>query len=176
MSNDLDKRKEETWGMDEVRSTGAGSERSDTVDSSDTSDSNAPESSDTADSSDSFGAEDTSDTSDTSETAESSSDTADTSVIDEQPQAVGDTVRQLAIDAHTKDLAVRDLHNVNVYLYESIYREMVAAFKELDAEYYQRHSEELAKNKEFFNAVFRAGLSSPQLREELELAEAEYRS
>ena len=175
MSNDLDKRKEETWGMNEVRSTGASSERSDvsdisgtagSSDTSDTSETGADASSDTADSSDESQPEDISDT----------SDTVDTSDTGQRPEAVGDTVRQLAIDAHGKDLAVRDLHNVNVYLYESIYREMVAAFKELDAEYYQHHGEELAKNKEFFNAVFRAGLSSPQLREELELTAADCRS
>jgi hypothetical protein len=60
---------------------------------------------------------------------------------------------------------------VNVYLYDDIHREMVSMFKTLDAEYYQTHSEDLSKNKDFFNAVFRAGLNSPRLREELELKE-----
>ncbi|RBI58642.1 hypothetical protein DMJ13_26340 [halophilic archaeon] len=75
----------------------------------------------------------------------------------------------MAADAEEKGFAVRDLHNVNVYLYEDIYREMVAEFKDLDSEYFREHGDELSKNKEFFNAVFRAGLQSPQLREELEL-------
>lgn len=45
---------------------------------------------------------------------------------------------------------------------------MVATFKDLDSEYFAEHGEELSKNKEFFNAVFRAGLQSSQIREELE--------
>ena len=140
MADDLEDRKNDMWNMDEVRSTGASSETSDNVDSSDTSDSSEVDESE----------EDNSDISNIS-------DTLDTF-------AEGSTVRELAIDAEAKQLAVRDLHNVNVYLYESIYRDMVAKFKELDAEYFQQHGDELSKNKEFFNAVFRAGLQSPQLR------------
>jgi hypothetical protein len=107
-------------------------------------------------------------TEDTSET----SDTADTLVEAEKalaPQADGETVRQMAIDAETKELAVRDLHNVNVYLFESVYHDMRTTFKELDTEYYEAHGEDLSKNKDFFNAVFRAGLQSPQLKKELEI-------
>jgi len=154
MADDLDERKEDMWGMDEVRSTGASSEAVDTQDSSDTAERGPPATTD--DNSDTSDASDTTHTSNTSDTE----DTADVS---------GETVRQLAIDAQRKQLAVRDLHNVNVYLYESIYREMVATFKQLDSEYFQQHGDELSKNKEFFNAVFRAGLNSPQLRQELEL-------
>lgn len=147
MADDLEDRKNDMWNMDEVRSTGASSETSDNVDSSDTSDG--------------------------SEVDESEEDNSDISNISDtfDTFAEGSTVRELAIDAEAKQLAVRDLHNVNVYLYESIYRDMVAKFKELDAEYFQQHGDELSKNKEFFNAVFRAGLQSPQLREELELEE-----
>lgn len=125
MADDLEERKEEMWGMSEVRSTGASSDKEDI--------SNTKETSDTED------------------------------------KAEGETVRELAIDAEEKELAVRDLHNVNVYLYEEIYRDMVTTFKDLDSDYFQHHGDELSKNKEFFNAVFRAGLQNPQLREELEL-------
>lgn len=85
------------------------------------------------------------------------------------PEADGETVRQMTLDADAKGIAVRDLHNVNVYLYESVYREMRVQYKELDTEYFAAHGEDLSKNKDFFNAVFRAGLQSPQLKEELEL-------
>ncbi|MWG34041.1 hypothetical protein [Halomarina oriensis] len=154
MADDLDERKEDMWGMDEVRSTGASSEAVDTQDSSDTTERGTPPTTD-----------DNSDTSDASDTTH----TSKASVTSDTTEASGETVRQLAIDAQRKQLAVRDLHNVNVYLYESIYREMVATFKQLDSEYFQQHGDELSKNKEFFNAVFRAGLNSPQLRQELEL-------
>lgn len=154
MVDDLDERKEDMWGMDEVRSTGASSEAVDTQDSSDTTERGTPPTTD-----------DNSDTSDASDTTH----TSKASVTSDTTEASGETVRQLAIDAQRKQLAVRDLHNVNVYLYESIYREMVATFKQLDSEYFQQHGDELSKNKEFFNAVFRAGLNSPQLRQELEL-------
>lgn len=128
--NDLDDRKDEVWGMDEVRG-----QSSDTEDSPDT-----------ADTGDSVENEETGDA-----------------------KVSGDTVRELALDAEQKGLSVRDLHNVNVYLYEDIYREMVATFKKLDGQYFAEHGEDLSKNKEFFNAVFRAGLESDQLEEELEL-------
>ena len=49
------------------------------------------------------------------------------------------------------------------------YYELDGEFKQLDAEYFQQHGDELSKNKELFNAVFRAGLNSPQLRDELGL-------
>ena len=151
-NDDLEERKQGVWSMDEVRS--GGSDTSDTQDSSDISEPTDAE--DTQD----LSATDGSDTSDRS-------DSEDTSGMDEA--ATGDSVRAMSKDASRKDLAVRDLHNVNVYLYEEIYREMVATFKDLDSEYFAEHGEELSKNKEFFNAVFRAGLQSPQIREELEL-------
>ena len=151
-NDDLEERKQGVWSMDEVRS--GGSDTSDIEDSSD-----ASVSSDTAD------AQDLSDT-DESDTSDRS-DSEDASVAVET--ATGGSVRAMSKDASRKDLAVRDLHNVNVYLYEEIYREMVATFKDLDSEYFAEHGEELSKNKEFFNAVFRAGLQSPQIREELEL-------
>lgn len=115
---------------------------------------------DTPDSSDRIDKSDTTDTSETSDTEERS-DTTEEQIV-----------RQMAIDAEEKNLAVRDLHNVNVYLYEDIYQDMVATFKELDSEYFRKHGDDLSKNKDFFNAVFRAGLQSPQLREELGLKEA----
>ena len=155
MADDLEDRKEETWGMGEVRSSGAESEAADNSDSTPTADNESV--------SDNSGGSEDSDMIDTSNN-EDSSDSSDTS-----DNAEGETVRQMALDAEAKELAVRDLHNVNVYLYEDIYREMVTTFKTLDSEYFQRYEEDLSKNKDFFNAVFRAGLQSPQLRKELEL-------
>jgi hypothetical protein len=215
--DELERRKEDMWSMDEVRS-GAGTasttdspdeDRSDTSVTSDTTDtsdiqdqsdshvmsgaSQTQEQSDredmgeTADTADTAeknesgtsavsDTEDTSDTIDSKEDESATSDTTDTSVTtdtetiaDTEPQAVGSTVREMALDAEEKGLAVRDLHNVNVYLYESIHEEMISTFKRLDSEYYQAHGEDLSKNKDFFNAVFRAGLNSPQLREELDI-------
>ena len=154
-NDDLEERKQGVWSMDEVRSSSADSSgTSDNSDTSETSDTVDP--SGTKDQSDAGG----SDTSDGFD-SEDASVAADT--------AVGNSVRAMSKDASRKDLAVRDLHNVNVYLYEEIYREMVATFKDLDSEYFAEHGEELSKNKEFFNAVFRAGLQSPQIREELGL-------
>lgn len=151
--DDLEERKGEIWSMDEVRS-GGGTATTDAE--------NAAVSKDTSDTPSS---EDKTDTSDIT-------DTADMSVNAEEapaPQADGETVRRMALDAEAKGLAVRDLRNVNVYLFESVYHDMRTKFKELDTEYYETHSEDLSKNKDFFNAVFRAGLQSPQLKKELEL-------
>ncbi|WP_433631122.1 hypothetical protein [Halomicrococcus sp. NG-SE-24] len=167
MTDDLDERKEETWGMSEVRSTGASSETTDPSPTSDTTDTeDQQDSSDTQGTDDGSDTESSADAEDTANTknTEQRSDSTDTSDI-----AKGDTVRAMAVDAEAKGFAVRDLHNVNVYLYEDIYQEMIAEFKDLDSEYFQEHGDELSKNKEFFNAVFRAGLQSSQLREELEL-------
>lgn len=167
--NDLEQRKQDMWSMDEVRGSSAAtsegaSDPSDTV--TEDPDAEAP--------SQSGGTEkETSGASDADQQRSDASDIADTqdpsSTADTVDHAAGDTVRQMALDADAKNLAVRDLHNVNVYLYEEIYREMVATFKQLDSEYFQEHGDDLSKNKAFFNAVFRAGLNSPQLREELEL-------
>ena len=186
--DDLEERKDEIWSMDEVR--GGGGAAADTTDaavSEDTSDISEPDdeadSSDASDTDDTVDEESTSteseveDTPDTEAVSESSdtediSDTSDTSVKDEEgpvSQAEGETVRQMALDAEDKGLAVRDLHNVNVYLFECVYHDMRTKFKELDTEYYAAHGEDLSKNKDFFNAVFRAGLQSPQLKEELEI-------
>ena len=186
--DELEERKDEIWSMDEVR--GGGGAAADTADagvSEDTSDTAEPDdeadSSDTSDTDNTVDEESTSteseveDTPDTEAVSESSdsedtSDTSDTSVKDEEgpvSQAEGETVRQMALDAEDKGLAVRDLHNVNVYLFESVYHDMRTKFKELDTEYYAAHGEDLSKNKDFFNAVFRAGLQSPQLKEELEI-------
>ena len=162
--DELERRKEETWGMNEVR--GDSLEREEPSDTADTTDSKdtaevSPESdaapdkaagesakskSDTADTTQ---PEDTTDSSDTQDTAGSevtvghsapkdtsdTSDMNDTSPSKERPE--GATVRQMALDAETKELAVRDLRNVNVYLYDDIHQEMVSTFKTLDAEYYQ---------------------------------------
>lgn len=168
MADDLEERKEETWRMGEVRSTGAGSETDDTDDRT-TVDRDTADPSDTEDASDTPGSSDTTD-------ARERADVGDTEDTDESSDgetapvtAEGETVRRMANDAEAKGFAVRDLHNVNVYLYEDIYREMVVTFKQLDSEYFHEHGDELTKNKEFFNAVFRAGLQSSELREELEL-------
>ena len=187
--DDLEERKDEIWSMDEVRG-GGGAAAADTTDaavSEDTSDTSEPNNeADTSDVSDTDATvdeeststesevEDTPDTEAVSESSDSedTSDTSDTSVKDENgpvSQAEGETVRQMALDAEDKGLAVRDLHNVNVYLFESVYHDMRTKFKELDTEYYAAHGEDLSKNKDFFNAVFRAGLQSPQLKEELEI-------
>lgn len=187
--DDLEERKDEIWSMDEVRG-GGGAAAADTTDaavSEDTSDTSEPNNeADTSDVSDTDATvdeeststesevEDTPDTEAVSESSDSedTSDTSDTSVKDEEgpvSQAEGETVRQMALDAEDKGLAVRDLHNVNVYLFESVYHDMRTKFKELDTEYYAAHGEDLSKNKDFFNAVFRAGLQSPQLKEELEI-------
>ena len=187
--DDLEERKDEIWSMDEVRG-GGGAAAADTTDaavSEDTSDTSEPNNeADTSDVSDTDATvdeeststesevEDTPDTEAVSESSDSedTSDTSDTSVKDEEgpvSQAEGETVRQMALDAEDKGLAVRDLHNVNVYLFESVYHDMRTKFKELDTEYYAVHGEDLSKNKDFFNAVFRAGLQSPQLKEELEI-------
>ena len=223
--DELERRKEDMWSMDEVRSGGGagtasttdspGEDQSDTSVTSDTTDpsdiqdqsdtnvisgasqtqkqSDSEDMADTADTADTADisdkkesgtsavsdTEDTSDTIDSTEDESATSDTTDTSdtsvttetetIADTEPQAVGSTVREMALDAEEKGLAVRDLHNVNVYLYESIHKEMISTFKRLDSEYYQAHGEDLSKNKDFFNAVFRAGLNSPQLREELDI-------
>ena len=187
--DDLEERKDEIWSMDEVRG-GGGAAAADTTDaavSEDTSDTSEPnneaDSSDASDTDDTVDEEslstesevgDTPDTEALSESLDSEdiSDTSDTSIKDEEgpvSQAEGETVRQMALDAEDKGLAVRDLHNVNVYLFESVYHDMRTKFKELDTEYYAAHGEDLSKNKDFFNAVFRAGLQSPQLKEELEI-------
>ncbi|MFC4990320.1 hypothetical protein [Saliphagus infecundisoli] len=184
--DDLDERKGELWSMDEVRS-GGGSATADSEEAEVREDTSVPPGSDDeANSSYDSDTEDTADgasatteskikdSPDTSEPSDLSdtSDTEDTSVkVEEDPalQAHGETVRQMAIDAENKGLAVRDLHNVNVYLFESVYHDMRTKFKELDTEYYAAHGEDLSKNKDFFNAVFRAGLESPQLKEELEI-------
>ena len=186
--DELEERKDEIWSMDEVRGGGAAS--ADTTDAAVSEDiSDTSESDDEADSSDASDTDDTvdqeststeSEVEDTPETeavsepsdAEDTSDTSDTSLKHEEgpvSQAEGETVRQMALDAEDKGLAVRDLHNVNVYLFESVYHDMRTKFKELDTEYYAAHGEDLSKNKDFFNAVFRAGLQSPQLKEELEI-------
>lgn len=181
MADDLEERKEETWGMSEVRSTGAGSETDEGAES-DTADASDPEATaDTGETRDGSDTEDASDTSDTSDAA-GSSDTSDPDdrsaagnasgadgTAGESAVAADATVRRMAREAEANGVTVRDLHNVNVYLYEDVYREMVATFKRLDSEYFGEHGDELGKNKEFFNAVFRAGLQSPHLREELEL-------
>lgn len=152
--DDLEERKGDLWSMDEVR--GGGAATTDTAEPTDTSD--------TSDTPDTPDDEDTEDTADTSDTEDTASETDDSSA-----EADGETVRQMALDADAKGIAVRDLHNVNVYLYESVYREMRVKYKELDTEYFATHGEDLSKNKDFFNAVFRAGLRSPQLKEELEI-------
>jgi len=187
--DDLEERKDEIWSMDEVRGSGGGAsgDTADATVSEDASDTSEPDyktdSSDTSDTGDTVDEEPSSaeskveatlDTKAVSEPsdAEDTSDTSDTSVVDEEDpasQAEGETVRQMALDAEDKGLAVRDLHNVNVYLFESVYHDMRTKFKELDTEYYAAHGDDLSKNKDFFNAVFRAGLQSPQLKEELEI-------
>lgn len=208
--DELERRKEETWGMDEIRGGSFTQEDAEIISSEE----EAPNESDTADMEETEATVETGKTSKTavSESVEPVSDTVDTkppkdtedvedvednadaadtadheAVAGQSPpkdtsdtsepkdastsmeSIEGDTVREMALDAKAKGLAVRDLHNVNVYLYEDIHREMVSMFKALDAEYYQEHGEDLSKNKDFFNAVFRAGLNSPRLREELEL-------
>jgi hypothetical protein len=161
--DDLEERKSDVWSMDEVR--GGDAETTGTPDTTD-----EESTSTTSDTTDSTDTADTSDISDTSDTADVS-DTSDApGVIDDSSdEADGETVRQMAFDADAKGIVVRDLHNVNVYLYESIYQEMRVKYKELDTEYFAAHGEDLSKNKDFFNAVFRAGLQSPQLKEELEI-------
>ena len=175
--DELEERKGEIWSLDEVRGGG----RTGTGDTTDT-----PEDESTVDTQSQEDKTDTADISDTSDTedtvnegassamskTEDNSDTSDTTVATEDEsvlQAEGETVRQMVVDAENKGLAVRDLHNVNVYLFESIYHDMRTTFKQLDTEYYETHGEDLSKNKDFFNAVFRAGLQSPQLKEELEI-------
>lgn len=151
--DELERRKEETWSMDEIRGGSA-----------------TPDTEDTEDTGETAGISETEDTSDTTDTEDTPADGSETESTPSEPdRATGETVRRMALDAEEKGLAVRDLHNVNVYLYESVHEEMVATFKQLDTEYYREHGEDLSKNKDFFNAVFRAGLESPQLREELEL-------
>ena len=176
----LEERKGEIWSMDEVRGGGsaATTDNADVAVSEDSSETSSPEDEtntpDISDTSDITGTVDEDSSSTVSETgaASETSDTADTSVeSEEEPpsQAKGETIRQMALDAENKGLAVRDLHNVNVYLFESVYHDMRTKFKELDTEYYEAHGEDLSKNKDFFNAVFRAGLQSPQLKKELEI-------
>jgi len=176
--DDLEERKSDVWSMDEVR--GAGGETAETSDTPDTAkEESAATTSDTTETTDISKTSDTSDTSDdeASSSISDSEDTTDTSdtpdteseIDDTAVEADGETVRQMALDADKKGIVVRDLHNVNVYLYESVYQEMRTKYKELDTEYFATHDEDLSKNKDFFNAVFRAGLQSPQLKEELEL-------
>ncbi|WP_227378117.1 hypothetical protein [Haladaptatus halobius] len=161
-SDTPDKNKSDTSAVSDTEGTSDTRVRSDvssTSGDSDTIDAKEDEKGESATS-------DTSSTTDTSDTsvAEETEATADT-----EPRAVGSTVREMALDAEEKGLAVRDLHNVNVYLYENIHDEMISTFKRLDSEYYHAHGEDLSKNKDFFNAVFRAGLNSPQLKEELNI-------
>ena len=179
--DDLEERKGDVWSMDEVRSGGA--ETSETSDTSDTVDeestataSDTTESTEVSETSDTSGTSDDESSSTTSDPEDSEdttdiSDTTDTKseIDDSAVEADGETVRQMALDADAKEIVVRDLHNVNVYLYESVYQEMRVKYKELDTEYFATHGDDLSKNKNFFNAVFRAGLQSPQLKEELEI-------
>lgn len=161
--DDLRERKDDLWSMDEVRGGGS-SATTDTADaavSEETSDTSPT--SDTEDTPDEEPAPAASETGDASDTADTSDD------VEPAQEAEGETVRQMALDAEAKGLAVRDLHNVNVYLFESVYHDMRTKFKELDTEYFETHGEDLSKNKDFFNAVFRAGLQSPQLKKELEI-------
>lgn len=205
--DELERRKEETWGMSEIRGSNPAKEDSEgsspKEDASDTVDTEETEAavevnttSDTAvsedtkrgsDTADTVQADDTADIEDAPNTSVTSDgvdhedtanqsaieDTSDTAEPNDTPvskeRTTGETVREMALDSEAKGLAVRDLHNVNVYLYEDIHEEMVSTFKTLDAEYYQTHGDDLSKNKDFFNAIFRAGLASPRLREELEL-------
>lgn len=182
--DDLEDRKSDVWSMDEVRNSGSTTtEASDTSDTTDaksgsttSDDEDAPDTSDTSGGRSSSNTSDVDETSDTSKTSDTTdkADTEDTSdtnnkANDSTVEADGATVRQMAIDADSKGMVVRDLHNVNVYLYESVYQEMRVKYKELDAEYFAAHGEDLSKNKDFFNAVFQAGLQSPQLKEELEI-------
>lgn len=167
MSNDddLEQRKSDVWSMDEVRSGAETAESSTAKKSSeeaDTSDTTTP--TDTPNTSDTANKSDASDTSDNSPAPDT-----DKAASEATLEAEGETVRQMALNADAKGVVVRDLHNVNVYLYESVYREMRVKYKELDSEYFATHNEDLSKNKDFFNAVFRAGLQSPQLKEELEI-------
>jgi hypothetical protein len=82
----------------------------------------------------------------------------------------GDTVRQMALAA--EELTVRDLRNLNVYLFPKIEREMHRVHKLLDAEFYDQHGSDLDMNKHFFNAIFRVALrNDEELREELELTD-----
>jgi hypothetical protein len=74
-------------------------------------------------------------------------DTSDTFETDDTVE--GETVRDLALDAEAKNPSVRDLHNVNVYDYENLYREMVLTFKVLDGRYFAEHGDDLSKNKVF---------------------------
>lgn len=178
--DDLEDRKGELWSMDEVRSGGAsattdaeeaGVKKDTSVTSGSDDEAESSAISTTEDIADGASASTETDTSDQSDTSDQL-DTETASVeAEEEPalQAQGETVRQMARDAENKGLAVRDLHNVNVYLFEGVYHDMQTKFKELDTEYYAAHGEDLSKNKDFFNAVFRAGLQSPQLAEELEI-------
>lgn len=183
-NDDLEERKGDLWSMEEVRN----GESITTEEAADTEvkenmkeTAELEDKSDTKETSDTPGTPDIDSTEDakpTSAATESeledstqTSDMTDTSVTDAEPiqHAEGATIRQMALDAETKELAVRDLHNVNVYLFESVYHDMQTKFKELDTEYYEVYGEDLSKNKDFFNAVFRAGLQSPQLKKELEI-------
>lgn len=172
-----------TTTASEAAGTTATEETPDTQDTPDTSDNEEPsptEQPSTQSETNQAGVTtDTSDTAVTTETAETAKtkDTADRTDGAEtttasvtppaNPTATGATVREMAQDADAKDLAVRDLHNVNVYLYEDVYQNMQVTYKELDTEYFAQHGEDLSKNKDFFNAVFKAGIESPQLKEEL---------
>lgn len=187
----------DTNGQADETAVGSASDTADTVEASDTdspaegsnADAERAESAPTSDSvetssrTDPTDTENTADTTDTTDTPEKtdSKDTTRPPTTDDSTNrgsprvsegalaAEDPTVRQLWLAAETEGVTVRDLHNVNVYLYEDIYEEMRRRFKQLDAEHLDVHGEDLSKNKAFFNAVFRAGLNSPELREELEL-------
>lgn len=172
-NDDLEKRKGNLWSMEEVRSgqnTATTEPRDAPVDEGGVDVSEPEAQSDLEETSDTDRADSATVTAETKDASETS-DTKDTPTADAEPvqQAEGRTIRQMALDAEAKGLTVRDLHNVNVYLFESVYHDMRTKFKELDAEYYGVHGDDLSKNKDFFNAIFRAGLQSPQLEEELEI-------
>lgn len=65
--------------------------------------------------------------------------------------------------------SVRDRPSVLMYLPPELREELDVRFDELNAEYRREHGEPLGKNRDYYPAVVRAGLTGEPLEELLEL-------
>lgn len=72
-------------------------------------------------------------------------------------------------DDRTAGEAVRDRPSVLMYLPPDVREELDVRFDELNAEYRREHGEPLGKNRDYYPAVVRAGLTGEPLEELLEL-------
>ena len=80
---------------------------------------------------------------------------------------------QLAESARIYDgsPAIRDQHNVNMYLPEGLVDDLQMRYSELNVEWRRRHGEDMPKNEEFYPAAIRSALGESSIEEELGLDE-----